>query len=484
MSVAQRLRQKLLDLAIHGKLVPQCAKDEPAGELLARIRKARNAGGGRTQTSAAPLPIPEEEIPFDLPRGWVWSRLGEIGIWGAGATPSRKNPKYYEGGKIPWLKTGDLNDGLVMHIPECITQDALAETSVRLNPIGSVLIAMYGATIGKVGILGVEATTNQACCVCQPEGAVDNQFLFYYLMSQREQFKRLGGGGAQPNISKELIVSYPIPLPPLAEQKRIVEKLNAMLKEATRVAEGTERLALLRKKARAKILDLAIRGKLVTQEKSDEPAAELLKRIATEKAKLVAEKKIKKEKPLPPIADDEIPFELPKGWAWARWGDLSLSIQYGYNAPAKTAGRIKMVRITDIQNGKIIWDGVPYCEIPDMDIECYELKIGDILFARTGGTVGKSHLVADVPTPAVYAGYLIRTRCSSLLNPEYFKYFMESTLYWSQLRKGTIATAQPNCNGQTLSKMIVPLPPLAEQQRIVAKVKEMLAACDAFGGEG
>ena len=127
-----------------------------------------------------------------------------------------------------------------------------------------------------------------------------------------------------------------------------------MLKEATRVAEGTERLALLRKKARAKILDLAIRGKLVTQEKSDEPAAELLKRIATEKAKLVAEKKIKKEKPLPPIADDEIPFELPKGWAWARWGDLSLSIQYGYNAPAKTAGRIKMVRITDIQNGKII----------------------------------------------------------------------------------------------------------------------------------
>ena len=225
---------------------------------------------GRKRNPVNPVgkypPIPEDEIPFDLPSGWIWCRLGEVGTWGAGATPSRKNPKYYEGGTMPWLKTGDLNDGLVMHVSECITQDALEETSVRLNPIGSVLIAMYGATIGKVGILGVEATTNQACCVCRPEGAVDNRFLFYYLMSQREQFKRLGGGGAQPNISKELIVSYPIPLPPLAEQKRIVEKLNAMLKEATRVAEGTERLAQLRKKARAKILDLAIRGKLVKQE--------------------------------------------------------------------------------------------------------------------------------------------------------------------------------------------------------------------------
>ena len=150
------------------------------------------------------ITVTDDEKPFDLPKGWEWRRLGEVGEWGAGATPSRKNPEYYKDGKIPWLKTGDLNDGVVTCIPESITEKALAETSVRLNPIGSVMMAMYGATIGRVGILGIEATTNQACCVCRVNELVDNRYLFYYLMSQREQFKRLGGGGAQPNISKEL----------------------------------------------------------------------------------------------------------------------------------------------------------------------------------------------------------------------------------------------------------------------------------------
>ena len=480
MSVAQRLRQKLLDLAIHGKLVPQCAKDEPAGELLARIRKARNVGGGRTQTSAAPLPIPEEEIPFDLPRGWVWCRLGEIGIWGAGATPSRKNPKYYEGGKIPWLKTGDLNDGLVMHIPECITQDALAETSVRLNPIGSVLIAMYGATIGKVGILGVEATTNQACCVCQPEGAVDNQFLFYYLMSQREQFKRLGGGGAQPNISKELIVSYPIPLPPLAEQKRIVEKLDGMLNEATRVAEGTERLAQLRKKAKAKILDLAIRGKLVKQEETDEPAAALLKRIAAEKAKLVAEKKIKKEKPLPPIAEDEIPFVLPKGWAWARIGDISSGFMYGTAEKSQPAGAVPVLRMGNLQDGEIDFADLVFTSNKE-DIKTYALTPGDLLFNRTNSDekVGKVSIFRE-NRPCIYAGYLVRFRplqCDS----EYINYVMNSHYQWTFCQSvKSDAVNQSNISASKFVRFLVPIPPLAEQRRIVAKVKEMLSACDVL----
>jgi len=160
---------------------------------------------------------------------------------------------------------------------------------------------------------------------------------------------------------------------------------------------------------------------------------------------------------------------------------LAESIQYGYNAPAKKSGKIKMVRITDVQDGRVKWKGVPFCDIPDDEMEKYLLKTGDILFARTGGTVGKSFLVGEVPEPSIYAGYLIRTRCAASLVPEYFKYFMESHLYWSQLREGTIATAQPNCNGKTLAKMILPLPPLAEQKRIVSKVKEMLAACEELG---
>ena len=233
------------------------------------------------------------------------------------------------------------------------------------------------------------------------------------------------------------------------------------------------------KKLRQKILDLAIHGKLVKQDPNDEPASILLDRIRAEKARLVKEGKIKKSELVEkPIAEDEIPFEVPEGWEWERWGNISLSIQYGYNAPAEPSGDIKMVRITDIQNNKVLWDSVPFCKISKEDIETYLLKPNDILFARTGGTVGKSFLVNEVPEPSIYAGYLIRTRYSNSLNPKYMKYFMEGELYWSQLRDGTTSTAQPNCNGKTLSKMILPLPPLAEQHRIVKAVDELFEQID------
>ena len=171
--------------------------------------------------------------------------------------------------------------------------------------------------------------------------------------------------------------------------------------------------------------------------------------------------------------DEEIPFEIPNGWEWERWGNISQSIQYGYNAPALEHGAIKMVRISDIQENCVLWDNVPYCQIEENDIDTYLLKVNDILFARTGGTVGKSFLVEEVPEKAIYAGYLIRTRYSSLLNPRYMKSFMESQLYWEQLKNGTIATAQPNCNGKTLAKMLLPIPPTKEQDRIVGKLTQL-----------
>ena len=254
------------------------------------------------------------------------------------------------------------------------------------------------------------------------------------------------------------------------------------------------------KELKASILDLAVRGKLVPQDPNDEPASVLLEKIRAEKRKLVKAGKIKKEKnpseiyiatdgkPYEKFADgsatcieDEIPFELPKGWAWARWTDISLSIQYGYNAPARQAGRIKMVRITDIQDNRITWDSVPYCQIDEASIDKYRLAAGDILFVRTGGTVGKSHLVTSIPESAVYAGYLVRTRCSDSILPQYAKVFLESDFYWQQLRAGIVATAQPNFNGEKLSSMLLPLPPLAEQKRIVAKIEKLMPLVEEYG---
>ena len=179
--------------------------------------------------------------------------------------------------------------------------------------------------------------------------------------------------------------------------------------------------------------------------------------------------------------DEEIPFDVPQGWEWERWGNIAQTIQYGYNAPALEHGVIKMVRISDIQENCVLWDNVPYCLIDESDIDTYLLKVNDILFARTGGTVGKSFLVEEVPEKAIYAGYLIRTRYSSLLNPRYMKSFMESQLYWEQLKNGTIATAQPNCNGKTLAKMLLPIPPTKEQDRIVEKLTQLSSFLTNYG---
>ena len=167
-------------------------------------------------------------MPFEIPDSWAWIRLGNIGDWGSGATPSRTNPEYYNG-NIPWLKTGDLNDGLINSVPEYISELALEKTSVRLNPVGSVLIAMYGATIGKLGIANIALTTNQACCACVPFSGIFNEYLFYFLMSHKDDFIKCGEGGAQPNISKEKIVTTLFPLPPESEQYRIVKQIKDLL---------------------------------------------------------------------------------------------------------------------------------------------------------------------------------------------------------------------------------------------------------------
>ena len=255
------------------------------------------------------------------------------------------------------------------------------------------------------------------------------------------------------------------------------------------------------KQLKNSILQWAIQGKLVPQDPNDEPASVLLEKIRQEKERLIKEKKIKRDKNASIIyrgednsyyekmlatgevkcIDEEIPFDVPQGWEWERWGNIAQTIQYGYNAPALEHGVIKMVRISDIQENCVLWDNVPYCLIDENDINTYLLKVNDILFARTGGTVGKSFLVEEVPEKAIYAGYLIRTRYSSLLNPRYMKSFMESQLYWEQLKNGTIATAQPNCNGKTLAKMLLPIPPTKEQDRIVKKLTQLSSFLDNYG---
>ena len=227
------------------------------------------------------------------------------------------------------------------------------------------------------------------------------------------------------------------------------------------------------------ILDLAVRGKLVPQDPNDEPASELLKRIAAEKARLVKAGKIRKPKKIPLIDCSSLWFRAPLEWAWVRLSEISRKIHYGFTASAiQQIDHVRLLRITDIQHNRVEWHSVPGCEIDKEAIPNFKLETGDILIARTGGTIGKSFLVAELPVAAVFASYLIRVQGSHEIYARYLKLFLESPIYWTQLREGARGAGQPNVNGQTLGTMLVSLPPLAEQHRIVGKVDELMALCD------
>ena len=364
------------------------------------------------------------------------------------------------------------------------------------------LLITIAGTLGRTAIVrkhNLPLNANQAVSIIR---LVDsNEFDLMYLICAlnspliQKMLTKQKKITAIPNLTLEIISDCFIPIPPLAEQKRIVAKIEELLPFIEKYEQAETKLTALNKSfpemLKKSILQEAVQGKLVPQNPDDEPASVLLERIRAEKQELIRQGKIKKSKhesiivtrdkiPYESIDGkerciaDEVPFEIPESWEWCRWGNLSESIQYGFNAPAKESGRIKMVRISDIQDNKVLWESVPYCDIDDKNIETYLLEPNDILFARTGGTVGKSYLVKDVPEESIYAGYLIRTRYSNSLCPEYLKFFMESELYWIQIRNNTIATAQPNCNGKTLANMLLPIPPLAEQKRIVKKIEELM----------
>ncbi len=247
----KQLRQTVLNLAVRGKLVEQDPNDEPASELLKRMaaEKSRLVKAGQIKNGKVP-PLDCYEYSFPIPLNWTWTRLGTIGDWGSGSTPSRSNPDFYGGG-ITWLKSGELGDRVDLRgSEETVTETAVQSGSFRRNKPGDVLIAMYGATIGKLAILADEAVTNQAVCGCSPFTGVSNRFLFLYLLAQRSAFKASSEGGAQPNISKVKIVGTSFPLPPLAEQNRIVAKVDALMGlcdqlEAALTAADTSRARLL-----------------------------------------------------------------------------------------------------------------------------------------------------------------------------------------------------------------------------------------------
>ncbi len=461
----KKLRQKILDLAIRGKLVPQDPNDEPASVLLERIRaeKERLIKEGKIKRSKKSASDDVIEAPFEIPESWEWRKLGDIGTWQSGATPNRLNKDYY-GGDIPWLKTGDLNDGFIYDIPESITTKALEETSVKLNPSGSVLIAMYGATIGKVGILTYPATTNQACCACSEYLGVEKMYLFYFLLSHKEDFIMLGGGGAQPNISKEKIVETLFPIPPLAEQKRIANEIERWFTLIDELESNEGDLLKTIDKAKSKILDLAIHGKLVPQDPNDEPAIELLKRI----------------NPKFEPCDEKDCLTLPTSWQLCSVKDV-FQINPKTNASdSLDAAFVPMSSIEDQYNNKFVFEtkkwGVikrGYTHFQDGDIAV--AKISPCLENR------KSVVLKDMPNGIGAGTTELNVFRSEIVNPVYGLFFFKSNLFISRC-VGTFngVVGQQRVATKIIEDIDFPLPPLSEQKRIVAKIEDLFAVLDSI----
>ena len=433
----------------------------------------------------------DEEVPFEIPQGWEWCRMGSIGDWGAGATPAKSNPDYY-GGSILWLRTGELNNGIVYDSEIKVTKKALQECSLRMNRIGDVLIAMYGATIGKVAIVGKELTTNQACCACTPFG-IYNYFLFFFLMGSQIDFIKKGEGGAQPNISREKLVSHLMPIPPLTEQYRIVEKIQYLLPLVEKYSDSQilqDKLnAEIKDKLRKSILQEAIQGKLVLQIAEEGSAQELLERIKEEKRKLVKEGKLRKSalndsaifrgddnKYYEQIGKkclditEQIPFEIPNSWTWARMGQVG---DWG-------AGSTPLRGNQDYYGGNILWlktgelnNDIVYdteekiTQRAFQDCSLRMNKIGDVLIAMYGATIGKLAIVGkELTTNQACCG------CTPYVVYNWFLFYFLMASRDSFIKKGE-GGAQPNISRVKLVEHLIPLPPLNEQKRIVKRIETL-----------
>ena len=514
----KQLKNSILQWAIQGKLVPQDPNDEPASVLLDKIRQEKerlvkekkikrdkNAsiiyrGEDNSYyekiTATGEVKCIDEEIPFEIPQRWEWCRMGSIGDWGAGATPAKGNPDYY-GGSILWLRTGELNNGIVYDSEIKVTKKALQKCSLRMNRIGDVLIAMYGATIGKVAIVGKELTTNQACCACTPFG-IYNYFLFFFLMGSQIDFIKKGEGGAQPNISREKLVSHLMPIPPLAEQYRIVEKIQYLLPLVEKYSDGQilqDKLnSEIKDKLRKSILQEAIQGKLVPQIAEEGTAEELLEQIKTEKQKLVKEGKLKKtalndsvifrgddNKYYEQIGEncnditDEIPFDLPYNWCWCRFSNI-VSMTIG-KTPARGEqtywinGKYNWVSISDMVDGGSI--STTKEKVSDWAVkEVFSAPISEkgSLLMSFKLSIGKTSIL-DIDAYHNEAIITIRP----VIDKEYVmrNYLFKVLPLIANLGESKDAIKGKTLNSKSLSNLLIPLPPLQEQQRIIEQMNRL-----------
>lgn len=482
----QELKASILQLAIQGKLVEQRPEEGTGEELYQQIQAEKQllTKAGKIKKEK-PLPeIVEDEIPFDIPENWKWYRLGELFNIVNGFTPLKSNPEFWEDGDIPWFTIEDVHrqGRFISSTEKFITRKALSKNTERIVPADTVLLCCT-ASVGEYAYTKIPLTTNQQfnAFVLKEhyKNAVYPLYVFEYAKTLKGSLIDQAGKTTFNFVSVGKLSNMLIPLPPLAEQKRIVAKIEELLPLIDRYEQAWSKLEDFNKRFPAdmqkSILQMAIQGKLVPQLPEEGTGEELFQQIQTEKQTLIKAGKIKKEKPLPEITEDEIPFDIPDSWKWVRLGDCTGYAQTKEKiSPKDIRGDMWSLDLEDIQKdtGAIL-----------VKTKASERKIngdkvvfrkGQILYSKLRPYLKKILVAPDdgICTPELvpFDTYLV--------DENYIAYVLKSPHIDYVINSVTYGVKMPRVGTDTMINLLIPLPPLAEQKRIVTKLEEILPLCE------
>lgn len=478
---AQELKNSILQLAVQGKLVPQCKEDEPASELLKRIRADKE----KTEKKEKPLPpISEDEIPFEIPENWEWVRLGEIGALLSGY--AFKSTEYEKSG-VQVVRISDLADDTVS------TRDAVYyskkdELNQYLVVKNSFLICLTGS-IGKMAWVqdNVPRYLNQRVGMYISYDVSITPYLWLFLHSPYVINQWIASKtSTNGNIKNSNVTEALCPIPPLAEQERIVAKIEALMPLVEEYGKAEEQLTKLNTefpdKLRKSILQQAVQGKLTERDPADEPASELLKRIKMEKETLLKSGKIKKEKPLPEITEDEKPFDIPDTWEWVRLSDICNISDGTHQTPTYVEHGIPFISAQNVKPYRFLPEN--HRDVSYEDYLEYNKNIspekGDILMARVGAGIGEAAIIDQDFEFSIYVSLTLIKCYSKEFDMMYLLHVLNSPIGRKLAEKKTLGkgASQGNLNLIFIREFVLPIPPLAEQKRIVKRVDELLALCD------
>ncbi len=386
--------------------------------------------------------VPENQWPYILPENWCWTRLENVANWGSGGTPSRKHPEYYQG-NIPWIKTGELKDDFIYDAEEHISEEAISKSNAKLFPVNTVVLAMYGATIGKAGIMGCELATNQACACGVSNESINYRFLFEYIKSQKDGFIASGKGGAQPNISQQIIKSYPIPLPPLPEQKRIVHRIESLFAKLDEAKEKIQQVLDGAEMRKAAILHKAFTGELTKNWRKENGISE----------------------------DSWVEYTLQSV--------CTMKITDGTHKTPTYSDKengVVFLSAKDITSGEINWENTKYIT-SELHKELYSRlapQINDILLAKNG-TTGVGALVKEDKVFDIYVTLALLRPNVEIVIPEYLLNIINSPLCKVQFNENLTGIGVPNLHLRDIKDVKIKVPSISEQEIISDKVEMLLA---------